>query len=80
MITEIIQQLQVDQINFSYSFRALRGKEGKLEPGSEVDESAEEDDGGDEDDEAMGNSSSQMKQTSLFGLVLMAGQLMALFA
>jgi len=59
---------------------ALRGKEGKLEPGSEVDESAEEDDDGDEDEEAMGNSSSQMKQTSLYGLVLMAGQLIALFA
>ena len=74
MITEIIQQLQVDLINFSYSFRALRGKEGKTEPDSE------EDDDADEDEEAMGYSSSQMKQTSLFGLVLMAGQLMALFA
>ena len=80
MITKINQQLQVDLIDFSFWFRALRGKEGKLEPGSEVDESAEEDDDGDEDEEAMGNSSSQMKQTSLYGLVLRAGQLIALFA
>ena len=79
MITKIIRQLQVDLIDFSFWFRALRGKEGKLEPDSGP-ESQEDDEADEDEDEAMGNSSSQMKQTSLFGLVLMAGQLMALFA
>ena len=56
---------QVDLIDFSFLFRALKGKEEKLKAESE-------------EDKMMYNKTSQIKQISLFVLVLMAGAMVAL--